>query len=84
MNPTETAIHEFLVTELFYDRDLRSLTADEDLLGRGLLDSLGILKVVSFCEERFGVTIPDHDVVPDHLSCVRAIAALVERSRRPG
>ncbi len=81
MTPTETAIHEFLVQDLLYDKDLKTLAVDEDLLERGLLDSLGILKLVTFCEEQFGVTIPDDQVVPDHLASVRAIAALVERVR---
>jgi acyl carrier protein len=84
MTPTETAIHEFLVTDLLYDRDLAGLGAEDDLLERGLLDSLGILKVVTFCEERFGITIPDAEVLPDHMSSVRSIAALVERVRAKG
>ena len=81
MSPTESAIHDYLVTELFYDRELAGLGLDDDLIERGWLDSLGILKVVGFCEERFGVEIPDREVVPDHLATVRAIAALVERTR---
>jgi acyl carrier protein len=81
MNPTEAAIHEFLVTDLLYDRDLAGLKPEDDLIERGLLDSLGILKMVSFCEERFGITIPDAEVLPDHMGSVRAIAALVERVR---
>ena len=48
---------------------------------KGLLDSLSILKTVTFCEEQFGVTIPDEDVLPDHFESVRAIAKLVERVR---
>jgi acyl carrier protein len=79
MNPTEAAIHEFLITDLLYDRDLAGLQPEDDLIERGLLDSLGILKVVTFCEERFGITIPDAEVLPDHMASVRAIAALVER-----
>lgn len=81
MNPTEAAIHEFLVTDLLYDRDLAGLKPEDDLIERGLLDSLGILKMVTFCEERFGITIPDAEVLPDHMASVRAIAALVERVR---
>ena len=81
MNPTEAAIHEFLVTDLLYDRDLTGLKPDDDLIERGWLDSLGILKVVTFCEEHFGIAIPDAEVLPDHMSSVRTIAALVERVR---
>jgi acyl carrier protein len=78
---TETAIRDFLIQDVLYDRDLRDLSLDENLIEKGLLDSLSILKVVTFCEEQFGVTIPDQDVVPDNLESVRAMAALVERAR---
>jgi acyl carrier protein len=43
---------------------------------------MSILKTVTFCEEQFGVTIPDEDVLPDHFESVRAIARLVERVRK--
>jgi len=81
MTPTETTIHEFLTTEVFYDKDLADLGTDDSLLERGLLDSLAILKTVTFCEEQFGITIPDTEVLPDHFETVRAIAQLVERQR---
>lgn len=79
--PTETIIKEFLLTEILYDKKLRDLDADESLLEKGLLDSLAILRVVSFCEEQFGVSIPDDEVLPENLESVRAIAALVDRCR---
>ena len=81
MTPTETRIRDFLIQDVLYDRDLRDLAVDENLIEKGLLDSLGILKVVGFCEEEFEISIPDADVIPDHMESVRAIAALVERVR---
>ena len=81
LSPTETAIRQFLVEDVFYDRDLSSLGPDDSLLAKGLLDSMAILKTVTFCEEQFGITIPDQEVLPDHFESVRAIAKLVERVR---
>jgi len=79
LTPTETAVRQFLVEDVFYDKDLKDLGPDDSLLERGLLDSMSILKTVTFCEEQFGITIPDEDVLPDHFESVRTIAALVER-----
>lgn len=79
LSATETAIRQFLVEDVFYDKDLKDLGADDSLLAKGLLDSLSILKTVTFCEEQFGITIPDEDVLPDHFESVRSIARLVER-----
>ena len=84
MTPTETAIRTFLIEDVLYDRDLKDLSVDEKLLEKGLMDSLSILKTVTFCEEHFGVTIPDQDVLPDHFESVKTIAALVDRVRGSG
>ena len=81
MTATESAIREFLVNEVLYDREVKDLKPEDPLITRGLLDSLSILKTVTFCEETFGITIPDQDVLPDHFESVRAIAALVDRRR---
>ncbi|MFM7231534.1 MAG: acyl carrier protein [bacterium] len=81
LTPTEATVRQFLVEDVFYDQDLKDLGPDDSLLEKGLLDSMAILKTVTFCEEQFGVTIPDEDVLPDHFESVRAIAQLVERVR---
>ncbi len=81
LTATETTIRQFLVEDVFYDQDLNGLGVEDSLLAKGLLDSLSILKTVTFVEESFGVTIPDEDVLPDHFESVRAIAALVEKHR---
>jgi len=81
LTATETAIRTYLIEDVFYDRDLKNLGADDSLLEKGLLDSLSILKTVTFCEEQFGIQIPDDQVLPDHFETVRSIAALVERVR---
>jgi acyl carrier protein len=81
LSATEAAVRQFLVEDVFYDKDLKDLGPEDSLLEKGLLDSLSILKTVTFCEEQFGITIPDEDVLPDHFESVRAIAALVEKVR---
>jgi acyl carrier protein len=81
LTATESAVRQFLIEDVFYDKDLKNLGPDDSLLAKGLLDSLSILKTVTFCEEQFGITIPDEDVLPDHFESVRTIAKLVERVR---
>jgi len=78
---TEAVIRAFLLEEVLYDRQLQELSLTENLIERGLLDSLGILKTVTFCEEQFGITIPDDQVLPDNMESVRAIARMVDARR---
>lgn len=78
----EATIRDYLTREVFYDRDLKDLKATDSLLDKGLVDSLAILKIVTFCEETFGIQIPDADVLPDAFESVRSIATLVEKVRK--
>lgn len=55
------------------------VTADTELIVQGILDSIEILNLVSFLEERFGVTLPIDDFIPENFQTPRAIAALVVR-----
>ncbi len=83
LSEIETNIYDFIVTELLYEKDLHNLGVADHLLGEGMLDSLGIMRIVSFCEETFGVQIPDEEIVPEHFENIQAIAALVQGQLAP-
>jgi len=56
---------------------------DEDsFLGTGLIDSLGIVQLVSFVETEFGLKVPDTDLLPENFDSVAQLAAYVERKVR--
>jgi acyl carrier protein len=79
----ETVINEYVSRELVQDPALLPLADDTSLLETGILDSLGLLKLVVFIEERFGISMGDADLLPDNFSSVNAICAYV-RAREPG
>lgn len=58
------------------------MLADTALIEQGILDSIEILNLVAFIEERFEVTLPVEDFVPENFSTPAAIAALVGRLGR--
>jgi acyl carrier protein len=55
---------------------------DDSFLGTGLIDSLGIVQLVSFIEAEFGLKVPDRDLVPDNFDSVAKLVSYVERSCR--
>ena len=79
LTPTETAIRDFLLQEVLYDKELRALGAEDSLVESELLDSIAIMQIVAFCEQVFEITVLDEDLVPDRFENVRAIAQLIER-----
>lgn len=58
--------------------------ADEDsLLDLHILDSTGVLELILFLEETWGVHVEDAEMVPENLDSVAAIAAFVQRKQAP-
>ena len=62
-------------------RDKKPITLDEPLIERGVLDSMGMLNLISFLEERAGVRVPDDEVMLENFASVKAIVETVDRLR---
>lgn len=73
-------IRAFIVENFLLGKDSGFDNA-ESLLESGIIDSTGIMHVVAFLEESFGITIDDDDLIADNLDSVERIAAFVERKR---
>jgi acyl carrier protein len=58
-----------------------NLTADDDLLQTGVLDSFNIVSLALFAQERFGVELEGEDLVRDNLARLSSLAALIVRRR---
>ncbi len=78
MTTIET-LREWMATEL--KGKVRELSETDSLLEAGILDSMAIVKLISFLEERFGVTLTDDEFDPDNFETFKAIEGLVERKR---
>jgi acyl carrier protein len=70
-------IRQFLLTN-FYVPDPALLGDEASLLDHGIVDSTGVLEVVAFLEDTFGIKVADTEMVPDNLDSVARIAAYVE------
>lgn len=77
-------VRDYMV-ETFLFGDAGSMPADgESLLEGGIIDSTGVLELVGFLEDRFGITVADGDIVPANLDSLDSIAAFVAaRMSRP-
>jgi acyl carrier protein len=78
---TAQRIRQLMVENLTYSGSWSEVDEDYPLLAKHVIDSLGMLKLVSLIEEEFDVEIDDDDVVPDNWKTIRHVAALVESKR---
>jgi acyl carrier protein len=70
-----------MVDNLTYGGSWSAVDENYPLLAKHVIDSLGMLKLVSLIEEEFDVEIDDDDVVPANWKTIRDIAALVASKR---
>jgi acyl carrier protein len=77
----QTVIGQFIARTLL-DAPTHVIDADDDLLTSGLVDSLGIMSLVFFLEQQYGVQIPPGDVTLEHFGTLRAIERYLQ-SRNP-
>ena len=75
----ETAIRTFIAENFIFD----SLPpgGGDSLTQMGILDSMGVLELIMFIEERFGFKIPDEETLPENLDTIDNIVHYVERRR---
>ena len=74
------ALRAFILDEVLNRPDLR-LSRDQDLLASGLVDSLGMVSLVDFIEERTGLDIPPEDVTLENFVSLRAIERYLDELR---
>jgi acyl carrier protein len=63
------------------DVPAEELEDDFDLLTGGVVDSLGLLKVVAWLEDEFDISVDDSELGPDSFRTVAAIKAYVDQAR---
>jgi len=72
-------LEKYLLTEIEVDLSNKSLDPNEDLLEQGIIDSLGIMKLVLFLEESYGIQVDDQDITPENFQCLSSMVKYVEQ-----
>jgi len=72
------AVKDFL-TEQEYIKSAEVIDESESLLERGIIDSVGVLNLVSFLEETYGINIDEDDLMPENFDSLSAINSYVNR-----
>lgn len=74
MNETEQILTTFICSELLEDPGY-PLARDDDLLLDEIIDSLGVMRLVEFIEQRSGERVPSSDITVENLATVEVLAA---------
>lgn len=70
-------VEKFIVEEIALGSGVDSVGHDDDLLAQDVIDSLGIVELVSFLESRYGIKVGDDDLLPENFQSVNSVVAFV-------
>ena len=76
-NHLNDRIRNFLLEKFPLARK-RGVTLQDNLLESGILDSLGILDLVAFVEQNFGIVLSDDELVPENFQTIERLTAFVQ------
>jgi acyl carrier protein len=71
-------IRAFVIENFLFGND-EGLNDDTSFLDEGIIDSTGILELVSFVEEEFSISVEDEELVPENLDSINNVVAYLGR-----
>ena len=77
MSKTRDKIRAFIMENFLFGND-QGLNDDTSFLDEGIIDSTGILELVSFLEEEFGISVEDEEILPENLDSITNVTAYLE------
>ena len=78
----EHQIRQFIIEVFLFGQGGDNLSSRESLLGRGIIDSTGVLEVVAFLERTWNLQVEDEELVPDNFDSIDKLVGFVERKLR--
>ncbi|KAA0691469.1 acyl carrier protein [Neorhizobium sp. P12A] len=81
MIPLKEQIRAFIVESFLFGDTSRALGDDASLIESDVVDSTGILELVSFVEDNFGVTVADAEILPANFDSITKVATFIMSKR---
>jgi len=78
----KNVIRQFIHTELLYEKENIRLDDTTQLLDTGILDSLGIMKLLPFLEETFSIRVNEEELIPENFECIDTISHLIVKKTK--
>lgn len=71
-------LRQFVIENFLFGRQ-NGLKDDDSFLENGIIDSTGVLELIQFVEEAFGIQVQDRDLVPENLDSIEKVTNFVQR-----
>ena len=75
-------IKKFISENFLFGKEPEGLTDDDSFLEKGIIDSTGVLELVAFIEETFGIKVADDELLPENLDSVNHLMNYISAKNR--
>ena len=81
MASIEAEVRQFILDNFLFGRTEVEVSSDASFLDLGIIDSTGVLELVTFLEDKYQIKIEDEELVPANLDSLNGITRFVEAKR---
>lgn len=78
MEYLKSELREFILENFLFGQ-VSTYSDSDSFLKQGIIDSTGVLELISFIEQRFCITVDDEEIVPENLDCIDSVCRFIER-----
>lgn len=79
MEQIEREVRQFVIDNFLFGEGEKRFSNDDSFLEKGLVDSMGLMTLVSFVQENYAIDVASEELVPENWDSVRRIAGFVYR-----
>jgi len=77
----EKKLRDYILENYLFTDEQSALKNNDSFLEKGIIDSTGILEVIYFIEDEFGIKVKDEEMIPENLDSVNNIVAFIEQKQ---
>lgn len=78
MSDPKTKIKEFIIENFLFGND-DGLQDDSSFLDEGIIDSTGVLELITYLEEEFSIQVDDEELIPENLDSINKVTEFTEK-----
>jgi acyl carrier protein len=71
-------IREFILSHFLKGDKSRKLINDASFIEEGIIDSVGVLELIAFLEEKFGFKVEDEEIIPENFDSVEKLDNFIQ------
>lgn len=81
ISTTKKELREFVLEAFLFGDESETFGDSDSFMEKGIIDSTGVLELVSFLEEKYAVRVDDEEMIPTNLDSIDNLASFIERKK---